>query len=230
MNIGALGIIIQARTKSTRFPNKVLYQLSGKKVIEHIVEECKKVKNANIFVAVPNNDIDTFKFLYPKYDIVVFGGDEENVLYRYYYLASSYKLETIIRITSDCPCLSSEIIEGVINFYQNNNFDYCSNMTITHATKAEDAHNHTSDTLLSDGFSCEIFSGEALKQAFKNTTDKYGKEHVTSWIKNNLKCGLYDKGFMYLYGKFSLDEQLDLEAIEAFDILRRKGFIKYGER
>ena len=226
----SIGIVVQARTKSTRFPNKVFYQLSDKKVIEHIIEECVKVKNTKTFIAVPSEDVDAFKFLCPKYGISVFGGDEKNVLCRYYSLVSSYKLETIIRITGDCPCINAKLIENIITFYRENDFDYCSNMTITHATSVKDAHNHTSDTFLSDGFSCEIFSVEALKQAFYNTTDEYGKEHVTSWIKNNLNCGLYDKGFVYLHGKFSLDEQSDLEAIEAFDILRRKGFIKYGEK
>ena len=40
-----LALIIQARMRSTRFPNKVISDLSGAPLIERILQRVKKVKN-----------------------------------------------------------------------------------------------------------------------------------------------------------------------------------------
>ena len=39
-------IILQARTGSKRYPNKVLAKIEGKSMIWHIINRLKKVKNA----------------------------------------------------------------------------------------------------------------------------------------------------------------------------------------
>ena len=231
-----IGIIVQARTSSTRFPNKVFADINGSTNIELVLKNCLKVKQAKTILAIPHSDLNAFSYLktIPSFskeeNLFLFAGAEKNVLSRFYEASKHYNLDTIIRITGDCPCIEPEIINSMIDFYQTNSeFDYCSNMTTTHATTAQDAHNHTSDTMLSDGFSVEIFSFKALERAYNNNRDDYEREHVTSWIKNNLHCGLYDKGFLYLHGKFSLDEEKDIEVIEAYNLLRDKGFIYYGK-
>jgi len=62
------GIIIQARTTSSRFPEKVFYEINGKKIIEYVIEECLKVKNVKTVLATPENQIRDFKFLEEKYN------------------------------------------------------------------------------------------------------------------------------------------------------------------
>ena len=38
-----IGIIIQARSGSKRFPLKILQKIGGKKIIEHVISRVKKV-------------------------------------------------------------------------------------------------------------------------------------------------------------------------------------------
>ena len=74
--------IIQARLGSSRFPNKIMKEVNGQKIIEIIYKRLKKSKLINkIIVAIPNNkkDNDLNDFLV-KNKISVFRGSEKNVL------------------------------------------------------------------------------------------------------------------------------------------------------
>ena len=224
------GIIIQARLNSNRFPAKIIHKINDKRILDYVIDECCLVKNTETFLAVPNNQVANFEKLFYTYfnKIMIRGGSEQNVLNRYFTIANDFILDTIIRITGDCPLIKHEIIEDVLNFYNQHNFDYVSNFAIKNATTEADAHNHNTETLIPDGFSVECFSFEALKKAHENETGDYGKEHVSSWIKNNLFCGLYNKGFLHLNGKFSIDTTDDLEVINAYNLLYDKGYVKYN--
>ena len=61
-------IIIQARTSSKRFKNKVLYKIYGKTLIEHVIDKIKKSRDAKIVVATSKNKADDklSKFLKKK--------------------------------------------------------------------------------------------------------------------------------------------------------------------
>ena len=49
-------IIIPARRKSTRLPDKPLYNLAGKPMLEWVVESCLKVSNASQIVIATDDD------------------------------------------------------------------------------------------------------------------------------------------------------------------------------
>ena len=54
-------LIIPARTKSTRLPNKVLKKINGITILEHVYNLCKKkVDERIIFVATPDFKIQKF--------------------------------------------------------------------------------------------------------------------------------------------------------------------------
>ena len=54
-----IGIILLARMGSTRLPGKVMLNLCGKPVLEHIIERLKKVKGSkNLVVATTVNEKD----------------------------------------------------------------------------------------------------------------------------------------------------------------------------
>ena len=59
------GVIIQARTGSTRFPNKVLKEIGdGKTSIEIICDACQTIKEIGVIViACPSKDMVTFRTL-----------------------------------------------------------------------------------------------------------------------------------------------------------------------
>mgnify|MGYP000176838809 CR=1 FL=1 len=220
-------IFIQARLKSSRMPYKVFHKINQTSVLERTIGECRKVQNAETALLVPHNEKgDFYRFLNRPKDLGIIGGSESNVLSRFWKGANQLSAKTIVRITADCPLITRNLIENAIQFYNENNFDYISNFALKNATTEKDKNNHSSETLLSDGFSVEVFSFSALKEAYMNAKSQYDLEHTTTWMKNNLNCGLYFGDFHYIQGKFSLDEQRDIKNIELYLRLWEKGFIQ----
>lgn len=93
-------VIIQARLTSTRFPGKVLQTINGKTLIKRIWDAAKGSWADKVVVAWPER--------YPDLD-------ENNVLERFRRISNEFPSKYIIRLTSDCPLLTSEIINDSIN-------------------------------------------------------------------------------------------------------------------
>ena len=170
-----IGAIIQARTSSIRLPGKVLKELpyaSGITCLEQVIRRLKKSKKLNdIIIATTkqkeDNDIIN---IVKKEDVKYFRGSKENVLSRYYFAAKENNIDTIIRVTSDCPCVDADITDLTIDDHINKMADYTSNsLTRTY----------------SHGLDVEVFNFDALKKAYKNATKDYEREHVTPYINRN---------------------------------------------
>ena len=193
------GIIIQCHDKSTRLPHKLFKEIGDMNVIEHVVATCC-MSIADIVIiatstAVENDTIikeyERIKERYPKLKLYRFCGEDNNVLARYFKTASEYKLDTIVRITSDCPMHSNSIINLAVKTFVYTKCDYLSFFAI-------------------NGMDTEVMSFKALEEAYNNATEDYEKEHVTVWIreKSSLKKQKLEEV------KISLDTQEDLNRIK----------------
>ncbi|MGS0973004.1 MAG: cytidylyltransferase domain-containing protein [Candidatus Izemoplasmataceae bacterium] len=179
-----IGAIIQARMGSTRLPGKVLLDLKGKTVLNHVIERVKQSKLIDeIIIATTTNDRDT-----PIIDealrcgVKVFRGSEDDVLSRYYYAAEENKLDVIIRITSDCPLIDPIILDNIIQVYLDNNYDIVSNAGTLQETRT-----------FPRGLDTEVFSFEKLSEAFNKANETYQREHVTPYIYENSRNVYYYK-------------------------------------
>lgn len=164
--------IIQARTTSSRLPNKVLLKLpygEDSTVLEQVIKRVQKSKKVNniVVATTTNEDDDKIEELCKTIKINCYRGSEDNVLSRYYKAAKKFDADYIIRITSDCPCIDSEIIDELVEKHINEKNDYTSNSLIR-------TYPH--------GLDCEIFSYDALKDAYNNAKEKFEYEHVTPYI------------------------------------------------
>ena len=103
-----------------------------------------------------------------SHNVSYFIGSEENVLKRYYDAAKKFKLDIIIRVTSDCPFVDPKILDDMIDFYIKNEYDYIRNIE--------------ESTNFPRGFDIEIFSFTILQKVFFLANTKQQKEHVTYFI------------------------------------------------
>lgn len=202
-------IFIQARLGSTRFPKKVLQQLAGKRVLDHVIDTCKST-GIKTLLLTPGAEKDFFS---KEFNIDVFGGSETDVLSRFVECSEKFNVENIIRITSDCPCLPASHIIAVVEEHKKNSDNFVSNVSYEEGT-------YKSLTNISDGFDVEVFSSKILKLANDSATDQKDREHVTSWMRRN--CAVYTPPMhLYVEGKFSFDTEQDLGRLERnFEILR----------
>lgn len=167
-----IGAIIQARTSSTRLPGKVLFELpygSGITVLQQVIRRVKQSKKIETIVVATTEDEadDAIVDIASHESVSCFRGSKENVLERYYLAAKKHELDTVVRITSDCPCIDASLVDETIQQYLMAKADYASisvSRTFPH------------------GLDHEVFSFAALEKAYKNATQDYEKEHVTPYI------------------------------------------------
>jgi spore coat polysaccharide biosynthesis protein SpsF len=165
-----IGCIIQARMGSTRLPGKVMQKIDKvNTVLDYVINQVKASKKIKKIIVstttLPEDDI-ICKYL-DLQKIEFFRGSSENVLDRYYQCAKKFSLENIVRITADNPLIDPNIIDIIINKYENNKCDIVSN---------------TIHRTFPYGTEVEIFSFASLENAQKNAKKYFEREHVTPFI------------------------------------------------
>lgn len=207
---------IQARSGSTRFPNKVMERLGDKGVLDHVIDRCKNAtRYVNRYIAekqtevIPAVCIPAGDPLRLSISIPCVEGPEQDVLTRYCLLAKQLKADYIVRITSDCPLIPPFVISKHITLAVANHYDYVSNVDEKCRTAP-------------DGFDCEVISARALDYADLHAKDPTDREHVTlylrkyppDWIRHAATVNCLNLSHL----KLSLDTPEDLKRItEAYE-------------
>ena len=167
-----IGAIIQARMSSSRLPNKVLKNLPYDSDICVLQQVIRRVSNSKLIdeVIVATSDSEEDKKIVDIAkieEVPYFRGDLHNVLDRFYKAASNFDLDLIVRVTSDNPCIDSNVIDTAIQNHLELGADY------------------TSTALINSfpiGIGCEVINFEVLKESYFNATENFEKEHVTPYI------------------------------------------------
>ncbi len=193
------GIILQARCKSKRFPNKVIKKIKNKYLIELIIERLKNIKNVPLIIATTNNKSDDkICKLSEKNKVAYFRGKMNDVLSRYYETALEYNLGTIVRCNADCPFLEKKMLSKMLNIYKKKKYDYLSNIL---------------EPSFPSGQHLEIFNFKTLEKAYKNAKQKLEREHVTPYIyknKNIFKIGSFKQDIDLSFHRWTIDYKEDL--------------------
>tara|TARA_B110000114_G_C14921221_1_gene328567 strand:+ start:88 stop:759 length:672 start_codon:yes stop_codon:yes gene_type:complete len=209
-------LIIQARSGSKRFKNKVLYPIYEIPLIQHVVNRVKKSKKiTNIVVATSTkkNDDKLIKYL-RKNKVNFFRGELDNVALRLYEAAKFYKKKFFIRISGDSPLIDYRLIDRAIDIIKNskNKYDLVTNVF---------------PRTFPQGQSVEIIKTSTLKNNIKEFS-KQDKEHVTKYFYGNAKKfsikNFTFKGTNKII-KLSIDTKKDLENI--LSKLNKKNFFEY---
>ena len=200
-----IGAIVQARMGSTRLFGKVMKQINGKTVLEHVIERVRQSALIDVIIIATTTHAgdDVIESQAIRCGAEVFRGSEEDVLSRYYYSAKNNNLDAVVRITSDCPLIDPKVLDEIINYYQTNEYDIVTNAGL-------DALNRTYPR----GLDTEVFSFRVLEYAFTNAVEKYQREHVTPYIyeKSN-KIFYYKNKNDYSNYRWTLDTVEDFELI-----------------
>ncbi|MBE2256497.1 MAG: glycosyltransferase family protein [Ignavibacteria bacterium] len=167
-------IIIQARRGSTRLPDKVLMQLSGKPLLIRMYERvfASEVDAKIIIATTTNKEDDIICEMCDTNSIEYFRGHPTDLLDRHYNAAKKFEAKIISKIPSDCPLIDPKVIKKVFQYFFDNTgkFDFVSNL-----------HPAT----YPDGNDVEVFTFDALETAHKNATKNFEREHTTPYIWEN---------------------------------------------
>jgi spore coat polysaccharide biosynthesis protein SpsF len=199
--------IIQARSGSTRLPEKVLKKIKGKEMLIHVIERVLHSKLIDKIVIAtttkePDNKIADLVSDYGNQKVSYYRGSELDVLDRYYQAAKEEKADIIIRITSDCPLIDPKIVDKVIEKFLEKDYDYVSNII--------------GKRTFPRGLDTEVFSFKILSSLWEQCREKPEREHVTWQIVHNpdkFNVGEVRNETDQSRFRWTVDEEADFELI-----------------
>ncbi len=170
------GIIIQARTGSTRMPEKVILPFyEEQSILDLLLEKVKKAAVPVVLATTVNPSDDRICQLAEKHQVAVFRGSENDVLDRFISAARQFGFSKIIRVCADNPFLDLAGIKTLIAEFEKSDADYLGFQL---------AGNKPS-ILTHFGFWAEAVRFDALEKAQQLTSEKLYREHVTNFIYCN---------------------------------------------
>jgi len=201
--------IIQARMGSSRLPKKVMMELCGMPVLWHVIDRLKHATCIDMILVATTKDAsdDCVEEQCRSWGVLVYRGPVDDVLARYngavQSLLSSHKsVDTIVRITADCPLLDPVVVDSIVNEMISGQYDYVSNID---------------PPTYPDGLDVEVFSRAALDEAFSSAFLPSEREHVTPYIRNNPRF----RKFNYLHAPDLSKIRLTLDTEKDFLLIRR---------
>lgn len=165
--------VIQARTGSSRLPNKVLRPLAGRPVLGWVVRAARLAAGIDevvVATTTEDSDQDIVKFC-ADLGVPCITGPQDDVLTRFIIALDAYPADAVVRLTADCPMLDPVVISQVIAAFQagGDSVDYLS--TVVHRS-------------LPRGLDVEMVSADALRTVAATATG-HDRVHVTSALYAN---------------------------------------------
>ena len=166
--MSSIGIIIQARMGSSRLPGKVLFKISDRPLLEHVVKRLDGIQGqVKVVVAttteVKDNEIANYC---ERLNVICFRGSENDVLARYYECALQYNFDHIVRLTADNPFTDLIELKRLIEFHEIQDNDY--------------SHSFGQMPI---GVGAEVFSFSALERSHHEGHAPNHREHVNDYIE-----------------------------------------------
>ena len=161
--------IIEARMTSSRLPGKVLMPVSGKPLLQILIERLRRCQSLDgILVATTSNPTDDpIEELCGKLGAGCFRGSEENVLERVCLAAQKFDVRTIVEITGDCPLIDPWQVDHAMEIFLSEQpfTRYLSNVSPGGGAP--------------QGMNVQVFKSEDLLEILSGPTDELDREHVS---------------------------------------------------
>ncbi len=166
------GAIVFSRMTSKRLPGKAMIQISGKTLLERVIERTKQIKNIEHFcIATSNNQEDDKIALFAKQNkINLYRGSLNNVISRALEASKKYQYDSFLRICGDRPFFDVDIYDKMISIHKNGKYDLTTNIF---------------PRTVPPGLTGEIIDVKSLDKVSKFTSDLLDREHVTRYYYNN---------------------------------------------
>lgn len=217
-----IGIVIQARTGSTRLPNKMLLPFyDNKTLIEVVIDNLLQIFPTDKIVLATTTDTkdDVLADIAKVSGVLVFRGSEDNVLDRFIKAAEYYGFSHLIRVCADNPFLIQEQLKQLFDYGEKSNADY---LAYFFANGLPSIKTHS-------GFFAEWVSVDALKKVAKHTDEKLYIEHVTNFIYANPNLFLIEK-IAVPEEEFCGKVRLTIDTIDDFEICKNIYTILSGRK
>lgn len=195
--------IVQARMGSTRFPKKVMRTICGTPMIGLVLKRLTNAKFIDQILLATSGDPsnDPLAKYVSELGYAVYRGSEDDVLDRYYRVAKEASANLVVRVTGDCPLIDPVIVDEIILKFLDSDVDYASN-------NAPPTFPH--------GLDAEIFTFQALEEAWIQAKTSQEREHVTPFISQSEKFRKVNHSYDADFSgeRWTVDEPEDFEVVQ----------------
>ncbi len=164
--------IVQARMGSSRLPGKVLREVSGKPILQYLLESLQRAKRlAGVVVATSTSTGDMpIVELCERLGVDVFRGDQADVAGRFLDIIEARSVEAFVRICGDSPLLDPRLIDCAIGRFGKGDCDMVTNLRPRSYPR---------------GQSVEVIKSQVFRDAYRTMRHREHFEHVTRWFYEN---------------------------------------------
>ena len=159
---------------SQRFPNKVLYRVAGKPMLQYLLERLNTCSNLDVIIvatSVEPSDDAIVEFC-QQYGISCYRGQPSNVASRFKEASETHALDAFIRVNGDSPLLDQRLIEKGIGIFLNGDFDLVTNVLPRTYPK---------------GQSVEVLRTSTYQRTYPRMQESDDLEHVTKFFYKHPK-------------------------------------------
>jgi spore coat polysaccharide biosynthesis protein SpsF len=214
-------VVVQARTSSTRLPQKVLLPLAGKPLLVRMLDRVRAARTPFQLCVATTTDAgdDPVARLADDAGVACVRGHPTDLLDRHVQAARQADAQAVVKIPSDCPLIDPKVIDRVIGtFLDDPTFDYVSNL-----------HPAT----WPDGYDVEVMTRAAIETAHREATRPHEREHTTPFLwdqpgRFRLKNVAWERDLQMTH-RLTIDYPEDYEVVRAvFEALYREGSAPFG--
>lgn len=166
---GRMGVVVAARTGSSRLPGKALMPLAGIPMVAFLLRRLAPARRADALI-LATTDLpadDCLADLAAAEGIAVYRGSSPDVVARYVGAAEAFQLDWVARVTADCPFVDARLLDTCFAACDDGEaFDLAS-------TK----------TRFPVGIDVEIYSAARMAEAYRSgQMDAADREHLTKYF------------------------------------------------
>jgi 3-deoxy-manno-octulosonate cytidylyltransferase (CMP-KDO synthetase) len=200
-------VVIPARLKSTRLPNKILLDLGGKPLVQRVFETCcQGIDAENVWIAC--DDVGVEK-LCQSFTNNVFLTDPNHVsgTDRIAEIANQIECDIVVNVQGDEPFFEAEILGKLSNALQDGSIQMAS--VFARVETLEELNNPNLVKVVTDHNSHAIYFSR-LPIPFVRNSD----ELILGNYKKHLGIYAYKKDFLLQYSKMKVSFLEDMEKLE----------------
>ncbi|MFH1686493.1 MAG: glycosyltransferase family protein [bacterium] len=177
----------------------------GRPMLQCQIERLRRASTIDRLIVATSKNVsdDPIESLCGLLDIDCFRGDLEDVLDRFYQAARAYAPDYVVRLTGDCPLADPTLIDQVVSFCREGDYDYVSNTLVP---------------TFPDGLDIEVCRYDVLTQAWREAVKVSEREHVTPFVwqqPDRYKLANFASEHDNSALRWTVDEPADLKLIAA---------------
>jgi spore coat polysaccharide biosynthesis protein SpsF len=168
MSLGNVGVIVSARTLSSRLPAKALLPLQGIPMVIFLLRRLRSTKRASlVFATTDLASDDELAELVEQEGVPVFRGSCNDLIARYSGAAAQFGFDAVARVTGDCPFVDGALV------------DWC----LSEVSSDDDFDLATTKGSFPVGLDVEIYRSRRMTEvAERPDLSKQHREHLTLYF------------------------------------------------